>query len=51
MQGPSLSRTPVRVSTEGLTKRCSQPLTGVQLYFSMINTRSFQANLAIGSGG
>jgi hypothetical protein len=26
MQGPSLSRTPVRVSTNGLTRRCSEPL-------------------------
>src|SRR4029450_2753074 len=35
----------------GLTKRCSQPLAGVRPEFSMINARSFQAQLVLTSGG
>jgi hypothetical protein len=34
-----------------LTRRRSQPLTGIQPHFMMINTRSFQVALAVASGG
>src|SRR6266540_6705755 len=34
-----------------LSKRCRQSLAGVRLHFPMINTRSFQASLAVTSGG
>jgi hypothetical protein len=37
--------------TKGLTRRCSQPLHRVRLYFLTINTHSFQSSLALISGG
>jgi hypothetical protein len=51
LQKNCISRSIIVHSSDRLTIRCSQPLTRVRPHFFMINTHSFQASLAVISGG